>query len=224
MVAYDPTKRPTIAQILEDEWFNEINKLNKQEYIALENEVKNELKEVYQKMILSDVKEIKLSDKIIKAEYITRSVDEKNNVFKNPDLKPKKIPIDRININHHIIINGYLDEKDFMNSLVYKICKKFEGEMSIIPSLENLRFRVTFDEDEKYEKECVIDIELFKYDIENENKYLLEFIRRGGVIPQYYNNFLIIKDIIEKEFREKNEGNEENEENNNKLNENILKL
>ena len=66
-----------------------------------------------------------------------------------------------------------------------------------------------------------------EFAFENENKYLLEFIRRGGVIPQYYQNFLIIKEIIEKELNEKNEGNEEsdeNNENNNNLKENILKL
>ena len=171
----------------------------------------------------SNNKEINLSDKIIKGEYTTRSMDEKDKVFKNPALKPKKIPIDRININHHIIINGYLNEKDFMNSLICNIknYKKYEDAVFITPSSESLKFEITFEEDEKYEKECIIDIELFKYDIENENKYLLEFIRRGGVIPQYYQNFLIIKEIIEKEL---NEGNNENNENNNNLKENILKL
>ena len=116
-----------------------------------------------------------------------------------------------------------------MNSLICNIknYKKYEDAVFITPSSESLKFEITFEEDEKYEKECIIDIELFKYDIENENKYLLEFIRRGGVIPQYYQNFLIIKEIIEKELNEKNEGNEEsdeNNENNNNLKENILKL
>ena len=223
MVAHVPNERPTIDEILKDVWFDEINKKSEQEYKTLENEIKNELNEIYKKLMSSNNKEINLSDQIIKGEYTTRSMDEKDKVFKNPALKPKKIPIDRININHHIIINGYLNEKDFMNSLIYNIknCKKYEDAVSIIPSLENLRFRLTFDEDEKYKKECVIDIELFKYDIENENKYLLEFIRRGGVIPQYYQNFLIIKEIIEKEL---NEGNNENNENNNNLKENLLKL
>ena len=156
-------------------------------------------------------------------------MDEKEKAFTNPVLKPKKIPIDRININHHIIINGYLNEKDFMNSLICNIknYKKYKDAVFITPSSESLKFEITFEEDEKYEKECIIDIELFKYDIENENKYLLEFIRRGGVIPQYYQNFLTIKEIIEKELNEKNEGNEEsdeNNENNNNLKENILKL
>ena len=229
MVAYNPNERPTIDEILKDVWFDEINKKSEQEYKTTENEIKNELNEVYQKLKLYNNKEIKLSDKIIKGEYTTRSMDEKEKAFTNPVLKPKKIPIDRININHHIIINGYLNEKDFMNSLICNIknYKKYEDAVFITPSSESLKFRLTFDEDEKYEKECIIDIELFKYDIENENKYLLEFIRRGGVIPQYYQNFLIIKEIIEKELNEKNEGNEEsdeNNENNNNLKENILKL
>ena len=229
MVAHVPNERPTIDKILKDVWFDEINKKSEQEYKTLENEIKNELNEIYKKLMSSNNKEINLSDKIIKGEYTTRSMDEKDKVFKNPALKPKKIPIDRININHHIIINGYLNEKDFMNSLICNIknYKKYEDAVFITPSSESLKFEITFEEDEKYEKECIIDIELFKYDIENENKYLLEFIRRGGVIPQYYQNFLIIKEIIEKELNEKNEGNEEsdeNNENNNNLKENILKL
>ena len=228
MVAHDPGKRPPIDEILTDKWFEEINILNEQEYKNLENEIKSELKEIYKKLIVLN-REIELSDKIIKAEYNTRTLDDEDKLFRNPNLQAKKIPIDRMKINHYIIINGYLDEKDFMNSLIYSIkhCKKYEDSSSIIASPENLKFKVIFDADERYEKECVIYIELFKYDIENETKYLLEFIRRGGVIPQYYKNFLIIKDIIEKMFEEKNDGNkknQENQENKNNLNENILKI
>ena len=36
-------------------------------------------------------------------------------------------------------------------------------------------------------------IELFVYD---NGKYLLEFLRTGGEIPEYYNYFLKIKEII----------------------------
>ena len=43
MVAYDPHKRPTIAQILDSPWMQEINNLNNNELVALENEIRNEL-------------------------------------------------------------------------------------------------------------------------------------------------------------------------------------
>ena len=42
MVAYNPNKRPTINQILNDKWMNEINNLNNEQIIALENEVRQE--------------------------------------------------------------------------------------------------------------------------------------------------------------------------------------
>ena len=42
MVNPNPTQRPTINQILNDAWMQEINNLNPQQMDALENEVRNE--------------------------------------------------------------------------------------------------------------------------------------------------------------------------------------
>ena len=221
MVSYHQENRPKIDEILEDEWLKEINELNEQEIKQLEDEIKDELKKIYKKLIACN-EEIKLSDTIKKEKYVTRS--SHNELFTNPDLEPKKISNDRININHHIIINNYLNAKEFMGGLYDKIdnCEKLGEDVNFIVSEEALKFRVIFEKDEKYQKKCVIDIELFKYD--NENKYLLEFRRVSGEIPQYYKNFLIIKDIIKKENEEKKENDEKEEKEENKLEENILKL
>ena len=43
MVAYIPNERPSIEEILNDEWMQEINNLNNEQMNALENEVRNEL-------------------------------------------------------------------------------------------------------------------------------------------------------------------------------------
>ena len=43
MVSFRPEKRPTIEEILNDEWMEEINVLNKEEFEELENEVREEL-------------------------------------------------------------------------------------------------------------------------------------------------------------------------------------
>ena len=43
MVAYDPQQRPTIDEILNDPWMQEINNLNNDEINALEHELRNEL-------------------------------------------------------------------------------------------------------------------------------------------------------------------------------------
>ena len=44
MVDPNPAQRPTIAQILNDPWMQEINNLNEEQRNALENEVRNEFK------------------------------------------------------------------------------------------------------------------------------------------------------------------------------------
>ena len=43
MVTYDPLQRPTIDDILNDQWMQEINNLNNDELNALEHELRNEL-------------------------------------------------------------------------------------------------------------------------------------------------------------------------------------
>ncbi len=43
MVNFDPNGRPTIEQILNDEWMQEINNLSAEDMHTLENEVKQEL-------------------------------------------------------------------------------------------------------------------------------------------------------------------------------------
>ena len=42
MVAFNPNERPTIDEILNDEWMQEINNLNAVQIDNLENEVRNE--------------------------------------------------------------------------------------------------------------------------------------------------------------------------------------
>ena len=51
------------------------------------------------------------------------------------------------------------------------------------------------EEDIDSDKKCVMEIELFQYE---NGKYLLEFLRTKGEIPNYYYNFLEIRKIIEK--------------------------
>ena len=82
-----------------------------------------------------------------------------------------------------------------MNSLVNAINNNFGGNSLIESSEENLKFEVIFENEEESQGNCVMDIELFEYE---NGKYLLEFLRKGGEIPEYYNYFLKIKEIIMK--------------------------
>ena len=50
MVSFSPNERPSIGQILKDDWFKEINDLNEEEIISLENEIKQEFKNMETKI------------------------------------------------------------------------------------------------------------------------------------------------------------------------------
>ena len=204
MVSYTSFERPTIAQILASEWMREINDLNEKEKIELENEVKDELKKIY-KEIQNDNVEIKVAKEIKGLGLSTRTGgDNSKKTFpKNSNLKPKNIDNDTIIFNHHIIINGAINEISFMNSFVNEINKKYEGRIYISASINKLKFSVSFetnddddentDDDDEEENNCSMYIELFKY---KDGRYLIEFLRTSGEIPDYYKNFLELRKII----------------------------
>ena len=223
MVAYNPKDRPTTDEILNSPWLDEINKKKNEDKESLDNEVKKILENIYKEKIInikakkenSSESDNSNSDKIILAEeikltgYITKSDNEGGNIFLKPNLKPKKISEERINLNLCIIIDGYLDGKEYMNFIFNKIKdyldndnEESEDEIRFNASEEDLKFRVIFEKDEKYHKNCVIDIELFEY---KDNRHILEFLRKSGEISDYYKNYLLIKDIIKgKEIEQKN--------------------
>ena len=145
--------------------------------------------------------------------YTTRAISSQE---ENSSKTPKKIPNDRININHYIIIDGALSPHKFMDSLIKDIKNKF-GVLNIFirnfEEYEHLKFELGFyeleeddvdenekgeeeeeEEDEDKDKKCVMEIELFQYE---DGRYLLEFLRTKGEIRDYYNNFLEIQKIIE---------------------------
>ena len=191
MIAYEPKNRPTIEEILAHPWFDEIKNLSKEEE---KKEIAEKLGEIYNKIKECNPSIKNLEQKI--ENYVHRGPGDKN-VFPNPELRAKKIPNDIINPNRHIIIDGYLDEREFMNNLYYKINDNKDNladELSINASDEELRLEVIFETENKYHKNCAIDIELFKY---GENRYLLDFLRKSGNLSDYYKNFRKIKDIIQ---------------------------
>ena len=205
MVAFNPDERATIKDILESPWLQEYNNLSQENKENLENEVIAEFEKIYDK--LKDINsEIKLADKIISAGYDTRGIDDEYRIFSS-NIIPKKIANDRLIINHHIIINGYLEVSKFMNSLVKEINRKFEDEISIIASEEDLKFKITFENEEEEDEDnddnddnekdanITMIVELYKYE---DGRYLLEFLRTEGELQDYYEKFLKIKEIIKK--------------------------
>ena len=215
MVAFNPNERATIEEILGSPWLEEYNNKSQQEKDELEIKVKEELSKRFQE-IQEINSELKSTNKLIEG-YDHRGIDEERNVFHH-NLSPKKIPNDRINMNHHIIIKGYINGNKFMNSLYNRIEKMFKNqdEFFIEASENYLKFEVTlenkieksiYDKDDENDNEVdenkdVIEplipntkmvIELFQYE---DGRYLLEFLRTGGEIKDYYKYFLKIKEII----------------------------
>ena len=84
-----------------------------------------------------------------------------------------------------------------MNLFADEIILKYPDNSRIEASEENLKMNVIIDNDKSEEnkgkKESVMDIELFEYE---KGGYLLEFIRKGGEIQDYYKHFIEIKKSI----------------------------
>ena len=190
MIAYDPEKRPSLDQILGSNWLKE----------AISENDKKELKEKLNtlfKKLKNENEEIGLANDIIDEEgYATRGLDdnENNQSYFDENLEPKKISNDRITINHFIKINGTLNEVKFMNRLTQQIASDFKDKCFIEASKNNLKFKLIFEyEDDEEHGNCTMDIELFKYE---KGGYLVEFLRRGGIISDYNYHFSEIKKII----------------------------
>ena len=84
-----------------------------------------------------------------------------------------------------------------MNNLIEAINGQFDDEVLVKPSETSLKFEVSFDneeEDDEQDTESAMIIELFKYE---DDRYLVEFMRSKGGIPDYYKNFLKIKEITQ---------------------------
>ena len=210
MVAFEPDERPqNIDEILNSDWMNEIGDI-----ANLEEELKRKFEEIFEKLISTN-KEYRLVKQIEDEKLTTRSVTVEN---EKSGKTPKKIPNDRININHYIIINGDLEVNKFMNSLIQDIKSEFDiTQISIrdVEEYEYLKLELSFDDSEENSEDkfvsneeeeeidndikCKMEIELFQYD---DGRYLLEFLRKKGGIHQYNKNFFEIRKIIEEKTLE----------------------
>lgn len=202
MVAYEPLKRPKLEEVLSDPWLKEINDIleNKEEKKKLEEEYKNEFSSLCGTIDKND-KEILLAADVVKAGYKTKSPGKKEKgLFEDMSIRPKKIPKDRMLINHYVKIEGiegylsYEDQINFMNNLAKKIFGELGGACE--PLEENLKFKVDFGKNEE-NGICEMIIELFEYE---DGDYLIEFLRTKGNIPDYYHYFKEIKKLIKEVY------------------------
>ena len=194
MISIKPENRPPLDIILSDPWFEEVNVENKDEKDKLENEYREALSNIY-----DEIKEINeefaITEKL-KLDHITKALNSENRIFTLNNLEPKKILNDRMYFNLYIKINNFFPDSlvDFMDTLAQLIRDRLKADIEA--SEEILKFEVDFDKKEKLGK-CVMDIELFEYE---KGRYLLQFMRTGGEIVDYYHYFLKIKELIIKDL------------------------
>ena len=163
MIAYKFNERPTIEEVLNDDWMKEINNKSEKEIEDLELEIYDDFLE--REKIIKD-----LTNKNITKSYEesngtnsdTRGFDEQKNDFEN-DLLPSQIK-EKKYLGNYNVINGDLNPVKFMNDLTRKLRnendnKKREYECDINPSEYKLKFIVTFKKVMNEESDEIIDKE-----------------------------------------------------------------
>ena len=214
-------QRPSINEILEDPWFQEIEdmKKNKKDKLdELEQEIREEFINLSEQVQNFSQKQLEKKNKeSINASYNTRGIG--NDIVKavfNDKMEPKKIHT-QMNMNHCIKIKGNLNSVNFMNQLCYMIDNKFET-CFIEPSKEKLKFKVTFDEEEEKKdikeeneikeenkeeekeeeendiNELEIQIKLYKRD---DDEHILRLIQKKGNRGDFLKKFVDISKLAE---------------------------
>ena len=180
IVAYEPRERPTIKQILEDEWMKEINNKSKKEIEELESEIRKdflERKKIIEKSLTNKETTITTkdnNDNEIKGD--TRGFSEDDIKDFESDILPKVFKEGKY-IEYYNMIIGDLNPVKFMNNLTKKLRnekknKEREYDCEIEPSKYNLKFKATFKKRECENKEIQENIkkELEKLNLDEENE------------------------------------------------------
>ena len=120
MVAYEPSKRPRIKDILKDSWLDEINNLlknNKEEYEKLEQEYIDYMAKIENKVKKEneDSYEIKPENEENQKKSDTRGFDDKEQIF-DESMEPKKLKENK-KLKYFLKIKGYINPINFMSSL-----------------------------------------------------------------------------------------------------------
>ena len=195
MVFPKPNERPELDDILECKWLREVRNLSEEE----EKEINRQLDAIHDEIMKEKNNEYELyiNKRIKNGKYNSRGGISNGIKFFSENSELKNFTKNKFVLNKYIIIDGLLKKKDlanFMDNLAHDIVTKFKDNCRVEPLPESLRFKVNFIYNENQEDgNCDMDIELFKYE---ENNYLLEFKRIKGNIPDYYEHFKKIKELI----------------------------
>jgi len=213
MMAYNPKDRPTIGQILTDDWFEEIPFMDQDQLMQYEKEIN--LKEIFEikEKEIKECKQMILKQKKLegKKKRNTKADTDniKNQLFKE-EIEPKVINYESL-INYYIKIKNLPNPKNFMNSLSDEIMYKLESEIYSMKGDEDGEaiLEVTFKTENEEEEEEMENSE----DLKNENKknnsfiiimelfkgndgYILKFTKNGGTKEDFLNKYVIITGLI----------------------------
>lgn len=217
MIAKLEKDRPTIEQILQFPWFDEINNLNNEKLLELENDLIKEYQKREKTMEECDTQNVKVKEEETHNSGGSRGVSEKCSItlFNKDDtiLKFKK----EENFENYINIKGKIIPYDFMNHLAelikqntnFLLNKKSELlEFKLIKKEEdNMEEEEEDEENEEKEEEetdklkfiipkkLSIKISLYK---RTEEEYLLNFEKMSGDWMEYFDNFKIISSLVKK--------------------------
>ena len=199
MVAYEPSERPRIKDILKDYWFEEINNLlknNKEEYEKLEQKYIQYMKKIKDKIHNQneDIIEIKPKNEENQEKGAIKGIsfDDKEQIF-DESMEPKKLKENK-KLKYFLKIKGYINPVNFMSSLFYKIIQNYdEDEIYLEASKTKLAFKIIFENEDG--EEGIMRIKLYESEY---NEYILSFNKTKGNIEIFYDNFLKIKEIIKK--------------------------
>ena len=188
MVAYKPNERPSIKEILEDPWMKEIKDLKDEEYKKLEEQVNKKFKEL-DKEVKKKNETVNTNKTFNQTIKIKENKDLSENEFEKEyfklDLTPKYILQTGLNMKHYIKINGDLNPAGFMNSLANEIKNKYGDKCKIEENEQKLKFKIIFENSEKFEEEYQNEKEEEIKNIEKEKSNDADiFIERKGSIIQ----------------------------------------
>ena len=216
MITFTPENRPTIPEIMDHPWFEEIKNLSKEDKKQLEEEC---------------FKDFEAREKIIKENHQNQMEVEENeeeshtgfrgeNDFENYfslNMRPKYYNKTGLNMKYFIKIKGITDPVNFMNKLCNYLKNNYTS-LEIEPSKKNLNFICTFTKNENENNEEIDEItrkELEKLDLGEEdiiqieeqkikiklmenfnNEYILKFEKKSGNMEDFYMHLKEIKENI----------------------------
>ena len=185
MVAFKPNDRPSIDEILNDEWMREIRDMTQTQLEQLESEIRTEFLS-REEVVNNNLKqELEVENQSSELFSETRGAEDGEKYF-DLNLKPKYAQTG-LNMNNYIKIKGTMNNPcRFMNSLCNKLKDEFKGECLIETAKDKLKFIIIFPEQENEEEDIPDDIkkELEKLGIEEDEDVNDDGIKGKNTIIQ----------------------------------------